>query len=165
MSPSAGYDVLLEKSQKKLEEKQSQTLHKMVIKEVDDGSSGTESQDIEEVYTPGALEAEAQQDSMQKKTTPSISRGSARKPSGNSKPNTNVPDPKGEKEAEAWNKVTIVETSDSDEDISDGATTSMRRIDILVEETDSEDEDEQAMLKNNVLDSEKLKEDANQVRT
>ncbi|KAL7549809.1 hypothetical protein ACHAWF_013063 [Thalassiosira exigua] len=107
---------------------------RMVIHEVDGVSDGSDDGQgeydyVKEIYTPGALD-EAGQNSTQGKcpSTFSVNNVTTQK--------VNSIDSDDTKASESWSKISIVETSDSDEE----APGAMRRIDIVEEDSDSEEE-------------------------
>ena len=123
--------------------------HRMTIKEVDDADDDEDV--VEEVYTPGAadLERSAQPSSAPSKVVKIDKPSTKDSQTSNTIPNdttTKAPD-------SSWQKISIVETSDSDEELVDKTTSSsssMRRVDIVEETlTDSE------------LDSDKFKSEGN----
>jgi len=172
----AGYEMLLQRSKDKIFER-SKKLNTMVVVEAD-GSSDKNSlacdpeqyDYIEEIYTRDALEAEQQERDKKRNISPRLSThakaNSSRKSdsSDDMKVDSPIQDISGSSTPQtfqAWHKISIIETSDSDEDVAEiGA----RRVDI-VEETDSEGEE----IQHNITvpspaqraDSLKLKEEGN----
>ena len=124
--------------------------HRMAITEVDDAVAD-EDDEIEEVYTPGAAELESAQPTS---SAPSKVVKNDKSSAKDTLTSNTVPNDTTTKASESsWQKISIVETSDSDEELVDEPTTSsssMRRVDI-VEET----------LTDSVLDSDKFKQEGN----
>ena len=128
--------------------------HRMAITEVD--TVDEEEDVVEEVFTPGAVELESTQ------TTPSapskvVKDNKSSATAKDSQTSNTIPNDTTTKAPDSsWQKISIVETSDSDEELVDTFTkssSSMRRVDIVEETlTDSELA---------VLDSEKFKTEGN----
>lgn len=159
---NSGYKRLIDKSKEKLREKRNK-LHPMLIEEVDDGSCSPNCGGfdyVEEIYTPGALESDMldQHNAQQKASLCSVE---------NSNDNETL---KPEASPQAWHKISIVDTHESDEELNEDAITSMRRIEIVTDDTDNEEEEEedkdnttpQTISSLNDIDSEKFKEEGNE---
>jgi len=125
--------------------------HRMAITEVDDAVAD-EDDEIEEVYTPGAAELESTQPTSSAPSKVVKDDKSSTTTQNTLSPNT-IPNSTIKAPDSSWQKISIVETSDSDEELVDTPTessSSMRRVDI-VEET----------LTDNELDSDKFKQEGN----
>jgi len=126
--------------------------HRMAITEVDDAVAD-EDDEIEEVFTPGATELESAQPSSSAPSKNVKDNKSSATAKDSQTSNTIPSDTSIKAPDSSWQKISIVETSDSDEELVDKPTTSpsiMRRVDI-VEET----------LTDNELDSDKFKQEGN----
>ena len=155
LDPNGGYSQMQAKSEEKLKEasESKQTMTRMIIEEVNHSDEDDES--IEEVFTPGAL---VENNSMMKENKLSTKKkdcvSSLKQTDDKRIPNEN-------KSSDAWQKISIVEASDSDEDNSKVNQESlfMRRVEIVEENSDDENPIEASQKIKD--DSVKLKEEGN----
>jgi len=125
--------------------------HRMAITEVDDA---VDDDVVEEVFTPGATDLERSTQPSSPAPSKVVKNDKSSATTKDAQTSNTIPNDTTTKASDSsWQKISIVETSDSDEELVDNPTSSsssMRRVDI-VEET----------LTDNELDSDKFKSEGN----
>lgn len=154
LDPDAGYSKMIVQSEQKHKDELAESLHQqtkatLVIEEICDDD------DIEEVYTPEVLKSIEQEN----KVDSSLQRDATSIPDQVNSKHSSSTIHSNDKSSQVWKKISIVETSESNDESSIQGDQHMRRHDIVVDGSDSGDEDD------TVERSHRLKEEGNKNMT